>query len=124
MQVYSYVFTRDRLGRRGMGITPNVKEWLDCEELPLRNSHKQVKSLWVKIKDYTNKGLLELICVENQCKELFFPPLSPLYLSFFLSFSFSPFFSPSISLLFHPTLYFKSTYADRGRDKQKIVLRI
>lgn len=58
MQVYSYVFTRDRLGRRGMGITPNVKEWLDCEELPLRNSHKQVKSLWVEIKDSSDKGHL------------------------------------------------------------------
>lgn len=41
-----------------MGAVPCVKEWLDCEELPLRNSHKQAESLWVKIKDSTDKGHL------------------------------------------------------------------
>jgi len=33
-----------------------VKKWIDCEELRLRNCHDEVKSLWVKIKDQTNKG--------------------------------------------------------------------
>lgn len=32
------------------------KEGIDSEELPLSNSHEQVESLWVKIKDRTSKG--------------------------------------------------------------------
>jgi len=32
------------------------KEW--SEKLPLRNDHKQVKSLWVRIRDRGNKGSL------------------------------------------------------------------
>jgi len=35
-----------------------VKKWIDCEELPLRNSPGQVESLWVKIRDWTNTGRL------------------------------------------------------------------
>ena len=41
---------------RGGGVALCVKEWIDCEELPLRNSWEQVKSLWVKIRDRTSKG--------------------------------------------------------------------
>lgn len=36
-----------------MGVIQYVKEWRDCEELPL--SHKKVKNLWVEIKDSPNK---------------------------------------------------------------------
>lgn len=35
-----------------------VKKWIDCEELSLRNNHKQVESLWFKIRGQTNKGHL------------------------------------------------------------------
>ena len=52
------LFRRDRQGRRGGGIAPYVRKWIDCEELCLRNSHHQVKSLWVKIKDQSSKGHL------------------------------------------------------------------
>lgn len=31
---------------------------MDCGELPLRNSHKQVENLWMKIEDGTTKGRL------------------------------------------------------------------
>lgn len=35
-----------------------VKDQIDCEELLLRNSEEQVKSLWVRISARTNKGHL------------------------------------------------------------------
>jgi len=31
-----------------------IKDWIDCEELPLRNGEKQGESLWVRIRDRTN----------------------------------------------------------------------
>lgn len=37
-----------------------VKEWVDCEELHLRNSQEQVESLWAQIKDQTNREHLML----------------------------------------------------------------
>ncbi|XP_068520926.1 uncharacterized protein [Anas acuta] len=52
------LYRRDRQGRKGGGVALYVKKWIDCEELPLRNSHEQVESLWVKIKHQTNKGHL------------------------------------------------------------------
>lgn len=42
-------FRRDRLGRGARGLSPYVKEGIDCEELPLSNSCEQAESLWVKI---------------------------------------------------------------------------
>jgi len=41
----------DRQGRKGGGVVLNIKKWIECEELSLKNSHKQVKSLWVRIRD-------------------------------------------------------------------------
>ena len=38
--------------------TTGFSEGIDCEELCLRNSHNQVKRLWVKIKDWSSKGHL------------------------------------------------------------------
>lgn len=35
-----------------------VREWVDCEQRSLRASHGQVESLWVKLKERTNKGQL------------------------------------------------------------------
>lgn len=35
-----------------------LQEWLDQKELPLNKSHELSESLWVKIKDRTNKGRL------------------------------------------------------------------
>ncbi|GAB0203436.1 hypothetical protein GRJ2_002809200 [Grus japonensis] len=52
------LFRRDRRGRRGRGVALYVKKWIDCEELSLKNSHKQVESLWVRIRDQGNKGNL------------------------------------------------------------------
>ena len=40
------------------GVALYVRKWIDCEELCLRNSHDQVESLWVKIKDRSSKGHL------------------------------------------------------------------
>lgn len=42
------------------GVALHIKKWIDCEELPLRDSHDQIEILWVEIKDQTNKGHLVL----------------------------------------------------------------
>lgn len=52
------VFRRDKQGTRCGGVALNVKKLIDCEKLPLRKSHKQVESLWIKIWDCTSKGHL------------------------------------------------------------------
>ena len=49
------LFRRDRQGRRGSRVAFYVRKWIDCKELCLRNSHDQVESLWVKIKDQSSK---------------------------------------------------------------------
>ena len=49
---------RDRQGRRGGGVALYVRKWVDCKELCLRNSHNQVESSWIKIKDWSSKGHL------------------------------------------------------------------
>ena len=55
--VVGYLLLRgDRLGRKAGGVALCVEEWIDHEELPLRNSDEQVESLWVRIRDRTNKG--------------------------------------------------------------------
>lgn len=41
-----------------MGVSLYVKKWIDCEELFLRNSHEQVESSLVRIRDWINKGHL------------------------------------------------------------------
>ncbi|GAB0209484.1 hypothetical protein GRJ2_003414100 [Grus japonensis] len=52
------LFRRDRQGRRGGGTALYVKKWIDCKQLTLKNSHEQVESLWVRIRDRGNKGNL------------------------------------------------------------------
>ncbi|PKU34849.1 mitochondrial fission process protein 1 [Limosa lapponica baueri] len=52
------LFRRDRRGRRGGGVALYIKKWLECGELSLKNSHKQVESLWVRIRIRGNKGNL------------------------------------------------------------------
>ena len=52
------LFRRDRRGTKGGGVALYVRECIDCEEFPLINSQEQVKSLWVTIRDRTNKGQL------------------------------------------------------------------
>ena len=52
------IFRRNKQGRRDGGVALYIKKWIDFEDLPLRNSHEQVESLWVKIRDQTNKGHL------------------------------------------------------------------
>ncbi|XP_021237137.1 uncharacterized protein LOC110390225, partial [Numida meleagris] len=52
------IFRRDRQGRRGGVVAICVRKWTDCKELCLSNSHDQVESLWVKIKDRSSKGHL------------------------------------------------------------------
>ena len=51
-----WLFRRDRQGRKGGGFALYVKDRVDCEELILRNSQEQAESLWVRIRDRTNKG--------------------------------------------------------------------
>ena len=46
------LFRRDGHGRRGGSVAIYDRKWIDYEELCLRNSHDQVESLWVKIKDW------------------------------------------------------------------------
>lgn len=50
------LYRRDTQGRKGGGVALYVKKLIDGEALTLRNSQEQVGSLWVKIKDRTNKG--------------------------------------------------------------------
>ena len=45
------LFRRDRRGRRGGGVALYIKKWIECEELSPKNSHEQVESLWVRIRD-------------------------------------------------------------------------
>jgi len=52
------LFRRDRWGKRGGGVALYIKKLIQCEELSLKNSHKQVESLWVRIRDRGNKGNL------------------------------------------------------------------
>ena len=40
---------KDRQGRRGGGAAIYTRKGTECEELSLRNSHEQVKSLWVTV---------------------------------------------------------------------------
>lgn len=49
---------KDRKGKRGRGVALYLKRYIECKELPLRNSHEQVESLWVKVRDWTSKGHL------------------------------------------------------------------
>jgi len=49
---------RDRWGKSGGGLSLYIKKSIQCEELSLKNSHEQVKSLWVRIRDRGNKGRL------------------------------------------------------------------
>jgi len=59
MAINSYrLFRRDRLGKRGGGVALYIKKSIQCEYLSLKNSHEQVESLWVRIRDRGNKGTL------------------------------------------------------------------
>lgn len=40
------LFGRGKQGRRGEGVAVYVKKWIDGKELPLKNNHGQVESLW------------------------------------------------------------------------------
>jgi len=52
------LFRSDRRGRKGGGVTLCIKKWIECEELCLKDSHKQVENLWVRIRDQGNKANL------------------------------------------------------------------
>ncbi|PKU28913.1 mitochondrial fission process protein 1 [Limosa lapponica baueri] len=52
------LFRRDRQGRRGGVVALYIKKRIECEKLSLKNSHDQVESLWVRIRDQGNKGNL------------------------------------------------------------------
>jgi len=45
-------------GRKGGGVTLEVKNWIGYEELPLKKSQEQLESFWVRIGDQGNKGNL------------------------------------------------------------------
>jgi len=52
------LFRRERRGKKGGGIALYIRKSIQCEELSLKNSHEQIKSLWVRIRDRGNKGHL------------------------------------------------------------------
>jgi len=52
------LFRKDRQGKRGGGIALYIKKSIQFEELSLKKSHEQVKTLWVRIRDRDNKGNL------------------------------------------------------------------
>jgi len=52
------LFRRDRWGMTGGGIDLYIKKSIQYEELSLKNSHEQVKSLWGRIRDRGNRGNL------------------------------------------------------------------
>ena len=47
-----------KLFRRGESVALYIKERIECEELSLKNGHKQVESLWVTVRVRSNKGRL------------------------------------------------------------------
>jgi len=50
------LFRWDGQGKRGGGVALYIKKSIKAEELSLKNSHKQVERLWVRIRDRGNKG--------------------------------------------------------------------
>lgn len=47
MRIEGYkLFRKNIQGRKGGGIALYIREGIYCEELSLRNRHRQVKSLW------------------------------------------------------------------------------
>lgn len=51
-------FRGNRQGRKGRVIDLHIRKQLECEELSLENCHKEVESLWIRIRDTCNKGNL------------------------------------------------------------------
>ncbi|PKU48697.1 egf-like repeat and discoidin i-like domain-containing protein 3 [Limosa lapponica baueri] len=47
---------RNRPRGKGGGVALCAKNGIDCTELSLKNSNAQTESLWVKIRDQSNKG--------------------------------------------------------------------
>jgi len=52
---YYRLFRRDRRGKRGGGVAFYINISIQCEELSLKNSHEQVESLSVRIRDRGKK---------------------------------------------------------------------
>lgn len=53
--INGYRLFRRHRRKRGGGVAPYIKRWIECEEMSLKNSHEQVESLWVKIRHQGNK---------------------------------------------------------------------
>lgn len=53
-----------QIDRRGGEVALYVNIYIDCEKLPLRNSHNQVENSWINIRDQTNNRQLvaEIYC--------------------------------------------------------------
>jgi len=49
------LFRRNGRGRRGEGVAPYFNKGIECEELPLKNGHEPVKSIWVTVRDWGRK---------------------------------------------------------------------
>lgn len=56
MTIGSYKLFRKDRKRRGRGVALSVKIGIECEELSLKNDHKQVKSLYVRVRDQGSQG--------------------------------------------------------------------
>lgn len=52
------LFRRNGRGRRGEGVATYFNKGIECEELSQKNSHEQVRSPWVTVRDQGSKGSL------------------------------------------------------------------
>lgn len=52
------LFRRDRQGKRGGCVAIYTRKEAKCGELSLVNTHEQVESLWVTVRDQDSKGSL------------------------------------------------------------------
>lgn len=83
-----------------------IKEKIDCEELFLKNGHKQIKSLWVKVRDWGKKGSLaaadHMIKYVDSAHEVFFLQLQVAWWSQVLNL---------VACFNHPDIYWKISMA-------------
>jgi len=105
------LFRRDRWGKRGASVALYTKKSIQCEELSLKNGHKQVESLWVRIRDRGNKG--------NLVVGVYYRPPDqgqPTDEAFFLELQET---SHSQSLIFnHPNICWKSSMASSRQSRR------
>lgn len=66
LQLRAMSFPEETGWEGGRVVVLLLKEWMDCGELVLKNSHRQAENLWMKIEDGTTKGQL-VVGVCSRC---------------------------------------------------------